>query len=143
MPLVGPQSITKEALVPLHKSIFAVLPPYADQVDVLMGYMNKKLNLTAPKIGIFRLTAASGIEVDNLVKERVAKNGGSVVSDQEGDPTATSADAQVQKIVSAKPDYIIVHSTPPQAAVGHEGAAEARREDPGHLDLRRRRPDRL
>ncbi len=116
MPLVGPQSITKAALVPLHKSVFAVLPPYSDQVDVLMGYMNKKLNLTAPKIGIFRLTAASGIEVDQLVKERVAKNGGSIVSDQEGDPTQTSADAQVQKIVSAKPDYIIVHSTPTQAA---------------------------
>jgi branched-chain amino acid transport system substrate-binding protein len=116
MPLVGPQSITKAALVPLHKSVFAVLPPYADQVDVVMGYMNKKLNLTAPKIGIFRLTAASGVEVDELVKERVAKSGGSIVSDQEGDPTQTSADAQVQKIVSAKPDYIIVHSTPTQAA---------------------------
>ena len=116
MPLVGPQSITKAALVPQHKSIFAVLPPYSDQVDVLMGYMNKKLNLTAPKVGIFRLTAASGVEVDQLVKERVAKSGGSVVSDQEGDPTQTSADAQVQKIVAAKPDYIIVHSTPTQAA---------------------------
>jgi branched-chain amino acid transport system substrate-binding protein len=116
MPLVGPQSITKAALVPFKPSIFAVLPPYSDQVDVLMGYMNDKLSLTEPKIGIFRITAASGIEVDNLVKERVEKNGGSIVSDQEGDPAATSADAQVQKIVSAKPDYIILHSSPPQAA---------------------------
>jgi|tagenome__1003787_1003787.scaffolds.fasta_scaffold20988328_4 branched-chain amino acid transport system substrate-binding protein len=116
MPLVGPQSITKEALVPLHKSIFAVLPPYSDQVDVLLGYENKKLGLTAPKVGIFRITAASGIEVDNLIKERLKKNGGTVVSDQEGDPAATSADAQVQKIVAAKPDYIILHTSPPQTA---------------------------
>jgi ABC-type branched-subunit amino acid transport system substrate-binding protein len=116
MPLVGPQSITKAALVPQKPSVFAVLPPYADQVDVLMGYANKKLNLTAPKVAIFRLTAASGIEVGDLVKERAEKSGGSVVSDQEGDPTATSADAQVQKIVAAKPDYIVLHSTPPQGA---------------------------
>jgi len=116
MPLVGPQSITKAALVPQKASVFAVLPPYADQVDVLMGYENKKLNVTAPKVAIFRLTAASGIEVGQLVKSRAEKMGGSVVSDQEGDPTATSADAQVQKIVAAKPDYIVLHSTPPQGA---------------------------
>src|SRR5262249_13466562 len=116
MPLVGPQSITKEALVPLKKSVFAVLPPYSDQVDVLLGYENKKLGLTAPQVGIFRITPASGTEVDNLIKERLQKSGGTIVSDQEGDPAATSADAQVQKIVAAKPDYIILHTSPPQTA---------------------------
>ena len=116
MPLVGPQSITKAALVPMKPSVFGIIAPYADQVDVIMGYMNEKLGKPAPNVAIFRLTASSGIEVAELVKSRVDKAGGKIVSDQQMDVTATSADAQVQKIVAAKPDYIVMHTAPTQSA---------------------------
>lgn len=115
MPLVGPQSLVKGSLTPdLHESIFHVIPPYADQADVIMGYMAKRTGKDKPNVGIFRLTASSGIEVGDLIKERVAKAGGKIVADQQMDVTATSADAQAQKLVSAKPDWIIVHAAPTQ-----------------------------
>jgi branched-chain amino acid transport system substrate-binding protein len=116
MPFVGPQSTVKSGLVPPHKSVFYIVPPYADQVDVLLGYEQKALNKPKPKVGIFRLTASSGIEVGDLVKAAVKKEGGSVVADQQMDVTATSADAQAQKLVSAHPDFIVVHSAPTQSA---------------------------
>lgn len=117
MPLVGPQSITKTALVPFHKSVFAIVPPYADQVDVIMNYETKQLNKPKPNVAVFRIVASSGLEVDDLVKERVQKLGGKLVADEQSPVTDTSADAQVQKIVAAKPDFIIVHSSPTQAAM--------------------------
>ena len=116
MPLVGPQSTVKGGLVPLHKSIFYIVPPYSDQADVIMDYMAKRTGKTAPKVAIFRLTASSGIEVGELITARVKKAGGTITSDQQMDVTATSADAQAQKIVSSKPDWILVHSAPTQAA---------------------------
>ncbi|WP_084285878.1 ABC transporter substrate-binding protein [Solirubrobacter soli] len=115
MPLVGPQSTVKGGLVPLHKSIFYIVPPYSDQADVIMDYMQKRTGKAQPKVAIFRLTASSGIEVGQLITDRVKKAGGQIVADQEMDVTATSADAQAQKIVSAKPDWILVHSAPTQA----------------------------
>jgi branched-chain amino acid transport system substrate-binding protein len=116
MPLVGPQSTVKGGLVPLHKSIFYIVPPYSDQADVIMDYMAKRTGKTTPNVAIFRLTAASGIEVGQLITSRVQKAGGKIVADEQMDVTATSADAQAQKIVSAKPDLILVHSAPTQAA---------------------------
>jgi branched-chain amino acid transport system substrate-binding protein len=112
MPFVGPQSTTKAGLVPFNETAFYVIPPYSDQVEVMMSYMTDKLSTPQPKVAIFRLIAASGIEVDNLVKDRVGKLGGEVVADEEIDPTATTADAQVQKIVAAKPDFIVFHTSP-------------------------------
>jgi branched-chain amino acid transport system substrate-binding protein len=116
MPLVGPQSTTKAGMVPLHPSVFYVVPPYSDQVDVIVGYMAKKLNNPKPRAAIFRLTAATGIEVAELFKARIEKAGGKIVSDQQMDVTATSADAQVQKIAAAKPDYLLLHTAPTQTA---------------------------
>jgi branched-chain amino acid transport system substrate-binding protein len=121
MPLVGPQSTTKAGLVPFNESVFYVIPPYSDQVDVMMAYMTEKLNKPQPKVAIFRLIAASGIEVDGLVKSRVQKMGGEIVADEEIDPTATTADAQVQKIVSAKPDFIVFHTSPTLSTLGLKG----------------------
>jgi branched-chain amino acid transport system substrate-binding protein len=116
MPFVGPQSTVKEGLVPPHKSVFYIVPPYSDQVDVLLGYEEEMLKKPKPKVAIFRLVASSGIEVADLVTARVKKAGGSIVSDQQMDVTATSADAQVQKIVAAKPDFVVMHTAPTQSA---------------------------
>jgi branched-chain amino acid transport system substrate-binding protein len=103
-------------MVPLHPTIFYIVPPYADQADVIMDYMAKRTGKAQPNVAIFRLTASSGIEVGELITKRVNDAGGKIVADQEMDVTATSADAQAQKIVAAKPDWIIVHSAPTQAA---------------------------
>jgi branched-chain amino acid transport system substrate-binding protein len=115
MPLVGPQSLVKATLTPeLHESIFHVMPPYSDQADVIMGYMEERTGNAAPNVAIFRLTAASGIEVGELITRRVEEAGGRIVADEQMDVTATSADAQAQKIVSANPDWILVHAAPTQ-----------------------------
>lgn len=118
MPLVGPQSTTKAGLVPFNPTAFYVIPNYADQVDVIMGYMTGKLGKPQPKVAVYRLTASSGIEVDELVKAAVAKSGGQVVADEEISPTATSADAQVQNIVNAQPDFIVFHTSPTLSLLG-------------------------
>jgi branched-chain amino acid transport system substrate-binding protein len=116
MPLIGPQSTVKGGMVPLHKSIFYIVPPYADQADVIMDYQAKRTSKTSPNVAIFRLTAASGIEVAELITKRVQEAGGKIVADEQMDVTATSADAQAQKIAASKPDWILVHSAPTQAA---------------------------
>jgi branched-chain amino acid transport system substrate-binding protein len=116
MPLVGPQSTVKGGLVPLHPTIFYIVPPYADQADVIMKYMAERTGKAQPNVAIFRLTASSGIEVGELITKRVNDAGGKIVADEEMDVTATSADAHAQKIAAAKPDWILVHSAPTQAA---------------------------
>jgi branched-chain amino acid transport system substrate-binding protein len=121
MPLVGPQSTTKAGLVPFNETAFYVIPPYSDQVDVIMSYMTEKLSKPQPKVAVFRLIAASGIEVDELVKARVADMGGEIVADEEIDPTATTADAQVQKIVAANPDFIVFHTSPTLSTLALKG----------------------
>jgi branched-chain amino acid transport system substrate-binding protein len=116
MPLVGPQSTVKGGFIPLHESIFYVIPPYSDQADVIMAYMADRTGKPQPNVAIFRLTASSGIEVGELITKRVNDAGGKIVADEEMDVTATSADAHAQKIVAAKPDWILVHAAPTQAA---------------------------
>jgi len=116
MPLIGPQSTVKGGFIPLHETIFYVIPPYSDQADVIMKYMAERTGKPSPKVAIFRLTASSGIEVGELITRRVQDAGGEIVADEEMDVTATSADAHAQKIVSAKPDWILVHSSPTMAA---------------------------
>jgi branched-chain amino acid transport system substrate-binding protein len=118
MPYVGPQSTTKAGLVPFNDSAFYVIPSYADQVDVYMKYMTDRLKTPKPKVAVFRLIASSGVEVDDLTKAVTKKMGGQIVADQELDPTATTADAQIQKIVAAKPDFIVFHTSPTLSVLG-------------------------
>ena len=118
MVLVGPQSTTKAGLVPFNKTAFYIIPNYADQVDVILGYMKDKLSKPQPKVAVFRLTASSGIEVDELVKAGVTAAGGEVVASEEINPAATNADAQIQNIVNAQPDFIVFHTSPTLSLLG-------------------------
>lgn len=112
MPVIGPQATARSGLVPFNPTAFYVTPSYADQADVMLGYMNDRLNKPAPKVAVLRLVTSSGVEFGELVNARVTAAGGSVVADQEIPPTATSADAQVQNLLAAKPDYIAYHGSP-------------------------------
>lgn len=112
MPVIGPQATAKSGLVPFNPTAFYVTPSYADQADVMLGYMNDRLKKPAPKVAVLRIVTSSGVEFGELVNARVTAAGGSVVADQELPPTATSADAQVQNLLAAKPDYIAYHGSP-------------------------------
>lgn len=112
MPIVGPQATAKSGLVPFNPTAFYVTPSYADQADVMLGYMNDRLKTPAPKVAVLRIVTSSGVEFGELVNARVAAAGGTVVADQELPPTATSADAQVQNLLAAEPDYIAYHGSP-------------------------------
>jgi ABC-type branched-subunit amino acid transport system substrate-binding protein len=63
------------------------------------------------------LPISSGYEWESLVKSRVAKAGGTYAGTFPIDPTATDADAQIQKIIKAKPDFIALHGSPTTAVV--------------------------
>lgn len=117
MPYVGPQSTTKAGLVPFANSAFYVIPSYADQVDVYMKYMTDRLKKPKPRVAIFRLIAASGVEVSDLTVAATEKMGGQIVANEELDPTATSADAQIQKIAASNPDFIVFHTSPTLSAI--------------------------
>lgn len=130
MPFVGPQSTTKAGLVPFNDTAFYVIPDYSDQVDVLMKYMTDRLKKPKPRVAIFRLIAASGVEVGELTTAATEKMGGQVVADEELDPTATSADAQIQKIARAKPDFIVYHTSPTLSVLGLKAMQKLRAKIP-------------
>lgn len=112
MPIVGPQATARSGLVPFNPTAFYVTPSYADQADIMLGYMQDRLAVPAPKVAVIRIVTSSGVEFGDLVRSRVEAAGGSIVADQELPPTSTSADAQVQNALAANPDFIAYHGSP-------------------------------
>jgi ABC-type branched-subunit amino acid transport system substrate-binding protein len=117
VPSVGSFSTTKNALKPFNKYFFALQPSYADQADVAIASQIKAINKPNPRVASIILPISSGYEWESLVKARVAKAGGTYAGTFPLDPTATDADAQIQKIIKAKPDFIALHGSPTTAVV--------------------------
>jgi branched-chain amino acid transport system substrate-binding protein len=111
VPVVGAESTTKEALSTFNPYFFAMQCSYADQADVAVPYMAQKTRASAPKVAVISLDVSSGFEWANLVKERVQKAGGQFLGHFTIPPTATEADAQVQKVAAGKPDFIALHGS--------------------------------
>jgi branched-chain amino acid transport system substrate-binding protein len=110
VPIFGGFATAKNAETPFNPWFFALAPTYADQADVLMGYAKRWVKKDQPRVAVIHNGTVSGPEFADLVKARAgggAAFAGSVVLP----PTATSADAQVQKIVSMKPDVIAFHGS--------------------------------
>jgi branched-chain amino acid transport system substrate-binding protein len=112
MPVLGAESTNQSAIDPLNPYFFAMECSYTDQADVAVSYMNKLTGKTAPKVASMTLSVSSGIEWSKLIKARVEKTGGKLVGAYPIPPTSTNADAVVQKIAAAKPDWITVHGGP-------------------------------
>jgi len=117
VPSVGSFSTTKKALKPFNKYFFALQPSYADQADVAIASQIKATGKPNARVASIILPITSGYEWESLVKERVAKAGGTYAGTVPIDPTATDADAQIQKIIKAKPDFIALHGSPTTAVV--------------------------
>jgi branched-chain amino acid transport system substrate-binding protein len=112
VPVIGAESTNQQAIDPLNPYFFAMECAYTDQADVAVSYMNKLTGKSAPKVAAMTLSVSSGIEWSKLIKARVEKAGGTMVGAYPIPPTSTNADAVVQKIAGAKPDWITVHGGP-------------------------------
>jgi ABC-type branched-subunit amino acid transport system substrate-binding protein len=117
VPSVGSFSTTKKALKPFNKYFFALQPSYADQADVAIASQIQATGKPKARVASIMLPISSGYEWESLVKARVAKAGGTYAGTFPIDPTATDADAQIQKIIKAKPDFIALHGSPTTAVV--------------------------
>jgi branched-chain amino acid transport system substrate-binding protein len=116
IPVITGQATTKQALQPLDKYFFGLTPTYADQADVMLAYAKKRLGTKKIRIAVVDNGAASGIEVENLFKER-AVNGVTYAGTVYTSQTITTADAQVQALIALKPDVIMFHGGSAQANI--------------------------
>ncbi len=111
VPVFGAEATTKQALTPFNKNFFAMQCSYADQADIAVPYMSKKIGNTKPKVATVGLDVESGYEWSDLIKSRVEDEGGTYLGNTALAPTASEADAQVQKIAAKKPDFIALHGS--------------------------------
>lgn len=117
VPSIGSFSTTKNALSSFNKYFFALQPSYADQADIAIASQIQATNNPKPRVASIILPISSGFEWESLIKSRVAKAGGTYAGTFSLEPTATDADAQIQKIIKAKPDFIALHGSPTTAVV--------------------------
>lgn len=117
VPVFGAEATTKQALQPFNPYFFAMQCSYADQADVAVPFMTKKVGVAKPKVASVGLDVESGYEWADLIKERVQKAGGTYLGNTALPPTASEADAQVQKIAQKKPDYLALHGSSNTSAV--------------------------
>jgi branched-chain amino acid transport system substrate-binding protein len=117
VPVIGSYSTPKEALTPFNPYFFATQCSYADQADVAVPYMAQKTGARQPRVAVIYLNVPSGEEWAALVKARVEKLGGTFLGATALPPTATEADAQVQRIAGQKPDFIALHGSSDTAVI--------------------------
>ena len=132
VPVFGAEATTKQAINPFNDYFFAMQCSYADQADVAVPYMAEKTGASAPKVATIAARRRIGLRVvGDLIKARVEKAGGQYLGHTALTPTATEADAQVQKIVAKQnPDFIALHGSPNTLDDRAEVDAEVRRQGP-------------
>jgi branched-chain amino acid transport system substrate-binding protein len=117
VPVFGAEATTKQAINPFNPYFFAMQCSYADQADVAVPYMAQKTGKSAPRVATLALDVESGYEWGDLIKARVEKLGGKYLGNTAVPPTATEADAQIQKIAKEKPDFIALHGSSNTATI--------------------------
>jgi branched-chain amino acid transport system substrate-binding protein len=117
VPVFGAEATAKQAINPFNPYFFAMQCSYADQADVAVPYMAQKTGKAKPRVATLALDVESGYEWADLIKARVQKLGGQYLGHTAVPPTATEADAQVQKIAKEKPDFIALHGSSNTATI--------------------------
>jgi branched-chain amino acid transport system substrate-binding protein len=117
VPVFGAEATTKQAISTFNPYFFAMQCSYADQADVAVPYMVQKTGKSTPRVATIGLDVESGYEWSDLIKARVDKLGGTYLGNTALPPTATEADAQVQKVARQKPDFIALHGSPNTATI--------------------------
>lgn len=113
IPVVGPQSVQAEVLKAKSPYIFYTQCDYADQADVAVAYMVKTLGGEKPRGATIVYASPSGEEWKEQVTRGVKAAGGTMVGNYTIPPTATDADAVVQKMLGEKPNYYFVQAGAP------------------------------
>jgi branched-chain amino acid transport system substrate-binding protein len=113
IPVVGPQSVQAEVIQAKSPYIFYTQCDYADQADVAGAYMQQELDGEKPRVATIVYPVPSGEEWKGQVRRVVEAAGGEMVGDFTIQPTATDADAVVQRMLSKKPNYFAVQAGAP------------------------------
>ena len=107
IPVVAGLVPSRDAVLPKSPWFFSVPPNYGDQADVLTGYAATIVKSAKPKVALIHNGTVTGHEVEGLLKAKFGTVESVILP-----PTATSADAQVQKIMQSRPDYVVFHGGP-------------------------------
>ena len=110
VPVFGAEATTKQAINPFNPYFFAMQCSYADQADVAVRTWPPRPASRRPRRTV-ALDVESGYEWGDLIKARVEKMGGNYLGHTAVPPTATEADAQIQKIAEQNPDFIALHGS--------------------------------
>lgn len=113
IPVVGPQSVQAEVIKAKSPYIFYTQCDYADQADVATAYMVDQLKGEKPRVATIVYPVPSGEEWRDNMHRTVEAAGGEMVGDFTIQPTATDADAVVQRMLGAKPNYFAVQAGAP------------------------------
>lgn len=109
VPVIGPESTSKEIVNPFPKYVWATECTYPNQADVAVAFAAKQLgttNFTAVGLGG---NVASADDYLNQVKARVEKIGGKYLSTVHYEYGAPNLDQQAQDIAKQKPQVIFTH----------------------------------
>ena len=124
IPVIGPESTSKEIVSPFPKYVWATECTYPNQADVAVAYAIKKLgtkNFTA--VGLGGNVASADAYLDQ-VKARVQKAGGTYKETVHYEYTAPNLDQQAQKIAADKPDVIFTHGGTAQNVLAFKSLAK-------------------
>ncbi len=110
VPVVSGLTSIKDAIDPVDPYFFGLAPTYADQVTAILGYAAEVTGDDDFTVAVIHNGGATGVEVRDIVQAD-ATGGIEYLGEVVLEPTATSADAQLQSIVALDPDVIVFHGS--------------------------------
>lgn len=111
IPVIGAESTTHAAIDPVNPYFFAMECTYEDQAATAIPWQTQQVGNPHPRVAVVALNVSSGTEWANDVEAQVKHEGGTYLGLQSVAPTATDADAAIQKIASQHPTFIAVHGS--------------------------------
>jgi len=110
VPVLSGQTTILDAINPVKEYFFGLAPTYADQVDAILAYAPERLGKEDFSVVVVHNGAATGVEVEELTKER-AVGGIELLGSVVLESAATSADAQLQTVIGLDPDLVLFHGS--------------------------------
>jgi branched-chain amino acid transport system substrate-binding protein len=117
VPVIGAESTTHAAISPVNPYFFAMECTYEDQAAIAIPWETKEVGVAHPKVAVLALDVASGTEWANDVGAQVKHEGGTYLGSQLLAPTATDADAEIQKVVAEHPTFVAIHGSATTATI--------------------------
>ncbi len=111
VPVIGAESTTMAAINPVNPYFFAMECSYEDQAAIGIPWQTRQTGVAHPRVAVVALNVSSGTEWADDVAAVVKHEGGTYLGLESLAPTATDADAEIQKIAAQHPTFIAVHGS--------------------------------